>query len=169
MTEEIFAQMGAVIAKTTLIRPIGTIMQIAGNTLRISGLAQHARVGDRVKIVGAATQGEVVRTSQDALDVLIDGTTEGLGLGAKVALFPRPEFAPHAGWIGRVVDPDGQPLDGRPLLPGTVAQPVSAPPPPANSRRSLGVRLSTGFAVFDTILPIVRGQRVGLFAGSGVG
>jgi flagellum-specific ATP synthase len=169
MTEEIFAQMGAVIAKASLTRPAGTVMQIAGNTVRIGGLAEHARVGDRIKMIGTATQGEVVRTSQDALDVLIDGTTEGLGLGAKVALFARPDFSPHCGWIGRVVDPDGQPLDGRPLLPGTVAQAVSAPPPPANSRRELGVRLSTSFAVFDTILPIVRGQRVGLFAGSGVG
>ena len=105
MTEEIFAQMGAVIAKASLTRPVGTVMQIAGNTVRISGLAQHARVGDRIKVIDAVTEGEVVRTSQDALDVLIDGTTEGLGLDAKVALFPRPDFAPHSGWIGRVMWP----------------------------------------------------------------
>ena len=42
-------------------------------------------------------------------------------------------------------------------------------PPPAASRRRLGTRLDTGLAVFDTLLPIVRGQRIGLFAGSGVG
>jgi len=44
-----------------------------------------------------------------------------------------------------------------------------APPPPPADRRGFGPRLATGFAVFDTLLPIVRGQRIGLFAGSGVG
>jgi flagellum-specific ATP synthase len=46
---------------------------------------------------------------------------------------------------------------------------MRAPGPPAAERRALGERLSTGVAVFDTLLPLVRGQRIGLFAGSGVG
>ncbi|SMX40321.1 FliI/YscN family ATPase [Octadecabacter ascidiaceicola] len=169
MTEDIFAQMGAAVGKTTLTRPVGVVLQIAGNRLQIGGISQFARVGDRVKVIGGNTYGEVVRTAQEGLDAIMDGSTEGLGLGAKVVLLPRPEFAPHSGWIGRVVDPDGKPLDGRPLLPGLQRQPVQAPPPPASARREMGPRLSTGFAVFDTILPIVRGQRIGLFAGSGVG
>src|SRR5690606_27439408 len=78
-------------------------------------------------------------------------------------------LAPDRGWIGRIVDPFGRPLDGRPLAPGGRARPVlSAPPPPAQRRR-LGPRLATGLAVFDTILPVARGQRLGLFAGSGIG
>lgn len=169
MTEEIFAQMGAAIKKTSLTRPVGYVTQIAGSTVRIRGLSQTAHVGDRVQMIGALTMGEVVRTSQNTLDALMDGTTEGLGLGAKVVLSRRPAFAPHAGWIGRVIDPDGHPLDGRPLLPGLTKQQVSAKPPPANARREMGQRLSTTYAVFDTLLPIVRGQRIGLFAGSGVG
>jgi flagellum-specific ATP synthase len=60
-------------------------------------------------------------------------------------------------------------MDGRTLFPGPVAYPLLAAPPPPAERRGLGKRLPTGLAVFDTILPIVRGQRVGLFAGSGVG
>ncbi|MGJ8618428.1 MAG: FliI/YscN family ATPase, partial [Sulfitobacter sp.] len=59
--------------------------------------------------------------------------------------------------------------DGRPLLRGRVARPLRTPPPQANERRALGPRLGTGMAVTNTFLPIVRGQRVGLFAGSGVG
>lgn len=169
MTEDIFVQMGTAIKKTKLTHPVGVVLQIAGNRLQIGGISQSARVGDRIKVIGNDTLGEVVRTAQEGLDAIMDGSTEGLGLGAKVVLLPRPDFTPHSEWIGRVVDPDGMPLDGRPLLPGLTAQPVSAPPPPASTRRELGPRLSTGFAVFDTILPIVRGQRVGLFAGSGVG
>lgn len=169
MSEEIFDQMRSVIARATLTHPVGQISQVAAGTVLIEGLSHVARVGDRIQVIGESTIGEVVRTAADGLHALMDGTTEGLGLGARVVLMPRPIFAPHSGWIGRVIDPDGEPLDGRPLLPGTLARSISAPPPPAGQRRELGTRLSTGFAVFDTILPIVRGQRVGLFAGSGVG
>ena len=68
-----------------------------------------------------------------------------------------------------MIDPFGAPLDGRPLLPGTAARHVLATPPSATARRPLGARLDTGIAAFNTFLPIVRGQRIGLFAGSGVG
>ncbi len=169
MTEEIFAQMAAAIKRAPMIRPVGEIAQIAGGTVRIHGVSQQARVGDHVQVIGTSQKGEVVRTSGDSIEVLMDGSTEGLGIGAKVSLGARPFFAPHDGWIGRVIDPDGQPLDGRPLLAGTLARRLTAPPPPAGSRRELGERLATGFSIFDTILPIVRGQRIGLFSGSGVG
>lgn len=169
MTEEIFVQMEAAVKRAALTRPVGQIAQIAAGTVQIKGLSAHARVGDRVQVIGEDTWGEVVRTSGDALNALMDGTSEGLGLGAHVALSPRPAFAPHGAWIGRVIDPDGQPLDGRPLLGATKTRPLTASPPPAGTRREMGARLTTGFAVFDTVLPIVRGQRIGLFAGSGVG
>ena len=166
---DIFAQMGAAITRATPLRPVGRITQIAGSTLRISGLSDSARVGDRVQIIGSDLWGEIVRSSDDGLEVLIEGSTEGLRVGQLVAQSPRPVFAPHEGWIGRVVDPDGQPLDGRPLLPGVEPRALATSPPAAAQRRELGARLATGFAVFDTLLPIVRGQRVGLFSGSGVG
>jgi flagellum-specific ATP synthase len=78
-------------------------------------------------------------------------------------------FAPSDDWIGRVVDPFGHPLDGRPIRRGTHNRALRAPAPGASARRRLGPRLATGLAVLDTLLPIVRGQRIGLFAGSGVG
>ncbi|CAN0099830.1 unnamed protein product, partial [Chrysoparadoxa australica] len=53
--------------------------------------------------------------------------------------------------------------------PGERRRPFRASPPPAAARGRLGARLDTGLAIFDTLLPIVQGQRVGLFAGSGVG
>ncbi|MEM1385738.1 MAG: FliI/YscN family ATPase, partial [Pseudomonadota bacterium] len=63
----------------------------------------------------------------------------------------------------------GRPLDGRPAPRGTEARTIQAAPPPAGQRRALGARLEAGVAVFNTLLPMVRGQRIGLFAGSGVG
>ena len=72
-------------------------------------------------------------------------------------------------WIGRIVDPFGQPIDGRPLRTGAEERSFLAPAPAAVTRKRLGARLDTGLVIFDTLLPIVRGQRIGLFAGSGVG
>jgi flagellum-specific ATP synthase len=72
-------------------------------------------------------------------------------------------------WLGRVIDPFGRALDGKPLLPGAQARDIVQPPPPAVERKPLGKRMATGLAVLNTMLPIVQGQRVGLFAGSGVG
>jgi len=68
-----------------------------------------------------------------------------------------------------VVDPFGRPLDGRPLMRGSKARDLMRAPPPAVQRKPLGQRMATGLAALNTLLPIVRGQRVGLFAGSGVG
>ena len=87
----------------------------------------------------------------------------------RVELIGRAEIAPDDSWIGRVIDPYGRPLDGRPLLRGPQPRPLRAPAPAAATRRRLGGRLETGVAVFDTLLPLVQGQRIGLFAGSGIG
>ncbi len=169
MTEDILEQMSVATQNARATYPAGKICEISGRVVRISGLSAHAHVGDRIRVMGTNLTGEVVRSTENVTDAMIEGSTEGLGLGAIVALRPRPAFAPHDGWIGRVVDPDGVPLDSRPLLPGTHPQSIHCAPPPAADRRELGARLSTGFAILDTVLPIVRGQRVGLFAGSGVG
>lgn len=169
MSEEMFAQACAAVGRTRLMKPVGVVTQIANGTLCIHGLSEHACVADRVHVIGADLGGEILRVSGDDVHALMDGPTDGLGVGVRVALTPRLVFAPSANWVGRVIDPDGRPLDGRPLLSGVAARPLSISPPPAATRRELGARLATGFAVFDTILPIVRGQRIGLFAGSGVG
>lgn len=169
MTEELFAQAHAAVARLHKTKPVGIVAEIAGGTVLIEGFVERALVADRVEVIGTGMTGEIVRTAGRGVHALMDGSNEGLGIGARVALAPRPVFAPHKNWMGRVVDPDGQPLDGRPLLAGVHPRPLSAPPPPAGLRRGLGARLATGLCVFDTILPVVRGQRMGLFAGSGVG
>jgi flagellum-specific ATP synthase len=71
--------------------------------------------------------------------------------------------------LGRVVDAFGQPMDGRPLSGGLRPVPLRRSPPQPAGRRGLGARMDTGLAIFDTLLPLARGQRIGLFAGSGVG
>ncbi|MEM6439018.1 MAG: flagellum-specific ATP synthase FliI, partial [Pseudomonadota bacterium] len=96
------------------------------------------------------------------------GDAAGVGLGDHAELAPDHGPRPCPGWIGRVVDAFGRPLDGRPLPQGA-PRPLQRPSPSPLGRRRTGGRLATGLSVFDALLPLVRGQRLGLFAGSGVG
>ncbi|MCU0800329.1 MAG: flagellum-specific ATP synthase FliI [Rhodobacteraceae bacterium] len=147
---------------------VGRVTQAAGGLLHVTGLNTHARLGDQVTIRSGRSDigGEVLRlTPQDTI-ILPDGGGDGMAIGDAVVLRGTTDIAPDASWIGRVIDAFGQPLDGRPLLAGASPRPVRSAPPPAATRRRLGARLATGVAVFDTLLPLVRGQRIGLFAGS---
>ena len=94
---------------------------------------------------------------------------DGAAVGDEVVLLGAAGVHPAESWVGRIVDAFGQPLDGRPLAPGAASATLRRAPPPPATRKGLGARLATGLAVFDTILPIARGQRIGVFAGSGVG
>lgn len=167
----VFDGLRSEIAGVDRIWRIGRIAEVGRGTLGVTGLSQGVGLGDRVMIrgLGAALGGEVLRLSQGAITVLPDGSAEGLSIGDAVELVGPAEIAPDDSWVGRIIDPFGRPLDGRPLFRGPKARNLRAPAPAAASRRRLGERLETGVAVFDTLLPLARGQRIGLFAGSGVG
>lgn len=160
----------AEIAVSTPVRRVGRIVETRRGLAEVTGL-NGAAIGDRVMIYSrdASAGGEVLRLSPGRCAVLPDASGDGMGIGDRVDLLGKAGIAPDDSWIGRVVDAMGQPLDGRPLLRGPVSRPLRAPAPAAATRRRMGQRLESGMAVFDTLLPLVRGQRIGLFAGSGVG
>lgn len=151
---------------------MGRVTRIENNMLYASGLNSIARVGDRVAISGsekATILGEVLQIHAQESLILPDIPPMGTALQAPVLHMGAHFLAPSSHWVGRIIDPDGCPLDGKPLLRGAEKKPLFAAPPAAAKRKPLGQRLETGLAAFNTLLPIVRGQRVGLFAGSGVG
>ena len=164
---DVFAPLRSEIARIPVAAVLGRVVAVQGGTVQVSGLSRLACQGDRVQI--GTLGGEVLGLAPEGVTVLTDGAPEGLAIGAGVELCGATGIAPDDSWIGRIVDPFGQPLDGRPLRRGPVLRPLRSEAPAAASRRRLGARLSTGVAVFDTLLPLVRGQRIGLFAGSGVG
>jgi flagellum-specific ATP synthase len=169
------AQLAARIGAIDTVYPVGRIVGLADLTVTVSGLADQVALGDRVRIVSRTArrlEGEVLRVtggSGGVVEVLPAEPPAGLFMGDRVLVLGPARLAPDRTWLGRIVDPDGQPLDGGPLFPGRHPQPVVSAPPPAATRRGLGARIDTGVAAFNTVLPIARGQRVGLFAGSGVG
>lgn len=151
---------------------MGRVSAVQGNALQISGLSSEARLGDRVVVQRRSDgelHGEVIRLEAASLVVLPDTSPDGVALGDRVILGQENSVAPSHSWLGRIIDPFGEPLDGRPLLRGANIRALRADPPAPTRRRTLGARLETGMVAFNTVLPIVRGQRVGLFAGSGVG
>ena len=164
----IFDGLLAEISAVQVASALGRVAEVARGTVQVTGLQTRACLGDRV-LIGGILGGEVLRIGIAGVQVLPDGPTDGLALGAEVALIGLSGLAPDDSWIGRIVDPYGRAMDGRPLFRGPALRPLMADAPPASTRRRLGARMSTGVAVFDTLLPIVQGQRIGLFAGSGVG
>jgi flagellum-specific ATP synthase len=150
----------------------GRVTAVDSATLTIGGLAAIARRGDRVTVTPrerAPIRAEIVALEGPSARAMWFGGGEGVAVGDKAWLEPDRGVRPGPGWIGRVVDAFGEPLDGRPLTDGATAAMLRRFPPPAAERRPLGPRLRTGLAVFDTLLPLAGGQRIGLFAGSGVG
>ncbi|WBU53448.1 FliI/YscN family ATPase [Paracoccus sp. SCSIO 75233] len=163
----------SIAARITRLRParyFGTITAIRAGLVEASGLNAIASIGDRVTLsIQSGIAGEIVALTGKTAEILPEAPVEGLSIGTEVELIFAPRLAPCDGWIGRIVDPMGQPLDDRPLAQGSQPRRFMTKPPAAATRKRLGERLDTGLAVFDTLLPIVRGQRIGLFAGSGVG
>ncbi|MDO5604331.1 MAG: FliI/YscN family ATPase [Paracoccus sp. (in: a-proteobacteria)] len=164
-----FESIAARIGQLRPARYFGTVTGIGAGLVRVAGLGAHAAIGDRVALDCDGPAGEVVALDRDHAHVLPESSVDGLSVGAPAELLFAPRLAPCDGWIGRIVDPLGRPLDGRALPQGRTRREYDARPPAAVTRKRLGARLDTGLAVFDTLLPVVRGQRIGLFAGSGVG
>ncbi len=160
------------LSEIQLVHAVGRVQQVDEATIWVSGLTDSACLGDRVRVFRKTNdylEGEVLRIQKDLVCILPHSTMEGVAKGDRAAAFGAPTLAPDDSWIGRIIDAYGRPMDGGPLMDGPVRRGFRASPPPAAARKGLGARLGTGLAVFDTVLPLARGQRIGLFAGSGVG
>ncbi len=158
--------------RMTAVRHVGLVSSVVQGLVEISGLNEHARIGDLLTLqrrAGADLAGEVLQVGADHIHMIPGAAPDGVRLGDRVYLDPSSNFAPGMHWLGRVIDPFGKPLDSNPLLNGSHDRDIMQAPPPAVARKPLGERMVTGLSVLNTMLPIVRGQRVGLFSGSGVG
>jgi flagellum-specific ATP synthase len=95
---------------------------------------------------------------------------DDIKLGAPVSLASGPLLRPSATWCGRIIDALARPVDGQgPLPSGDKLLRVGAEAPAALSRHRAGTGIKTGIRVIDLFTPICLGQRIGVFAGSGIG
>lgn len=167
-----FDLLRAEIADIEKTHQVGRVSEVGAGRIEVAGLAHRAALGDRAAIhmqSGETIGAEVLALKDKTVTFLADGSADGIALGDRVELLGQSSIAPDDSWIGRIVDPFGRALDGKPLMRGRLERALRSSPPAATQRKRLGPRLETGMTIFNTMLPLVRGQRIGLFAGSGVG
>src|SRR6185436_1868924 len=152
----------------------GCVVSVRGLMVEVAGPIHAMSVGARVTIETGANRFipcEVVGfTGANAL-LMPFAALEGVRRGCRaVVTSVQAGVRPSSGWLGPVVNAMGQPIDGKgPLLAGPSPYPFRNSPPPAHSRRRVGVPLDLGVRAINTFLTCCRGQRLGVFAGSGVG
>ncbi|KAA9009945.1 flagellar protein export ATPase FliI [Histidinibacterium aquaticum] len=171
--QTLFSELTSTARRMETSRITGQVSSVRGLLLTATGLERAIGIGQRCRVLGASgpVLGEVVGVDGTGSHVLPFGTWDGVVAGDRVEISPIGESVrPQDGWVGRVVDALGRPLDGAgPLPEGREARSVRAAPPPAFDRRRVGARMETGIRAFDVFTPLCRGQRMGVFAGSGVG
>ena len=154
------------------VRVSGTIREVTPSYFRVAGLSKFVKLGDLLGFdAGGRTQiGEVVRIDSGGVTVKpFDGRIEA-GLGMKAYHVGDINLAPDVSWKGRVINALAEPLDDLgPLLPGARRMANDAAPPSAMTRSRVEKPLRTGVKAIDLFTPICQGQRIGIFAGSGVG
>lgn len=167
MTPDLIEIAQGVAAGVRAERPFGRISALDGGSMRLAGLSDIARIGDGVEVDGALA-GEIIAIDGETAIAMPNTSVSGVSIGGRAYLKPDTGARPTRAWLGRVLNGFGDSFDGTPAPQGE-PRPLAPPPLPVNARRRLGPRVNTGLAAFDTFLPLCRGQRIGLFAGSGVG
>lgn len=152
----------------------GRVTKILGLLVEISGFGSTLSIGDHVHLAPSDKKRvpcEVVGFRDDHALLMPFGTLEGVGLGCKAIIQNTvPAIKPSNAWLGRVINALGQPIDGKgPLVDGGYPVPLKNKPPPPHERQRMAGQLDLGVRAVNSFLPICRGQRMGIFAGSGVG
>jgi flagellum-specific ATP synthase len=155
-----------------LVQVSGVVTEVTPSHARISGLSRFVTLGECIsyEIEGRRTLAEVVRIDARGVTVTSFDSTCVSRLGDRARHIGRLSLAPDASWKGRVLDAMGRPIDGgEPLREGDQRVSIDAAPPPALRRARVTEPVRTGVRILDLFTPICSGQRIGIFAGSGVG
>jgi len=152
----------------------GRVAGVLGMLIEVAGLEQVLSIGERCTIVARGDKrvlAEVIGFRGGRALMLPFGQLEGIGLGCKAEVIESESVAwPTEAWLGRVVNALGEPIDGKgPLPAGDVACSLRRSPPPAHGRQRVGKKIDLGVRALNTFITCCRGQRMGIFAGSGVG
>lgn len=152
-------------------QPTGVVRDVVGMLVEVSGL--KAAVGQTLQVnttEGNTLQLEVIGFREDRLLASPLGPLSGIQSGASASLCEGAASI-QAGpcLLGRVLDALGNPIDGKGPLDGEARYPLSASPPAPFDRRPIEAILPTGVRAIDALLTIGKGQRLGIFAGAGVG
>ncbi|MBR0995636.1 flagellar protein export ATPase FliI [Bradyrhizobium japonicum] len=152
----------------------GRVVGVRGLMVEVAGPIHAMSVGARLVIETGANRSipcEVIGFSGNNAVVMPFAGLDGVRRGCKAVIANAANLVrPSSAWLGRVVNALGEPIDGKgPLPQGASPMPFRNAPPPAHSRKRVGAPLDLGVRAMNTFLTCCRGQRMGIFAGSGVG
>jgi flagellum-specific ATP synthase len=152
----------------------GRVVGVRGLMVEIAGPIHAMSVGARIMIETGGYRtipAEVIGFTGNNAVVMPFAGLDGVRRGCRAVIANASgQVRPSAAWLGRVLNAMGEPIDGKgPLPQGVVPMPFRNSPPPAHSRQRVGKPLDLGVRALNTFLTCCRGQRMGIFAGSGVG
>lgn len=152
----------------------GRVVTVQGLLVEIAGPLQVMSIGSRMTIQsrsGRDVPCEVVGFRGDRALCLPFGELDGVHMGCKAIVSDEgTRVKPSHAWLGRVVDAMGAPVDGKgPIQNGESGYPLRNSPPAAHTRKRVGDPLDLGVRALNTFTTCCKGQRLGIFAGSGVG
>jgi flagellum-specific ATP synthase len=152
----------------------GRVARMEGLLVEVTGAAGAIGLGGRLRIAtgqGKETACEVVGFRDGRALAMPFGQLEGVTLGARATFEDGLNVIhPCTAWLGRVVDALGRPIDGKgALAQGMQPYALRASPPPAHARTRIGGKLDLGVRALNAFATCCKGQRMGIFAASGVG
>ncbi len=152
----------------------GRVSGVQGLFIEVSGILSPLAIGDRCNVInnrGKKVACEIVSFKDDKMLLMPYDSLEGIGINCLVeVLDAKPVIYPHPSWLGRIVNAFGEAIDGKgPLIKGAKPYFIKSSPPPAQFRDRVKGKVDLGIKAVNAFLTICKGQRMGIFAGSGVG
>lgn len=152
----------------------GRVSKILGMLVEVGGIERELSIGDRCILTPKGADQipcEVVGFREGHALVMPFKPLDRVGLGCRAEVAAaQPAVSPGPSWLGRVINALGEPIDGKgPLMQGDAHMLLRNKPPAAHDRKRLGEKLDLGVRAINSFLSTCSGQRMGIFAGSGVG
>ncbi len=169
--QELFTQLHASLEQRSPVRWRGRVLQVTGNLIESEG--PSGSVGEECEIRGSEGRqycGEIIGFRGRTMLSMMTEDPVGVRLGDPVlAAGARPSVRVGNAMLGRVIDANGRPLDGRGPCRGYLSMPIDGQAPQPLARVPIREPLGCGVRALDAFVPCGRGQRLGVFGGSGVG
>ncbi len=164
------------LSNVATIKLVGTVVAVRGIVIEAKGLSDFVTIGTKCLVSKTSSQmpemlAEVIALKDNIVILLPYGETEGVGLGSKVIVTTSENAIwPDESWRGRILNAFAHPLDDKGLLAfGDKPYFLNSPPPNPQKRRRLGPKIDLGVKALDCFTSCCQGQRMGIFAGSGIG
>ncbi len=162
------------IARIPEVQHYGRVVGVQGLLVEVAGVRNRLAIGSRIRIEAHRDKSvpcEIVGFRGGRALAMPFSPLEGVGMGCRAVLAEEESVVyPSPAWLGRVINAMGEPIDGKgPLAQGDAPYPLRAQPPVSHRRQRVAGKIDLGVRAINTFLTCCKGQRMGIFSGSGVG